>query len=325
MTSTASMVVAPVVTLRYADLVVRFRGGQPSLRFALRTPHLAFRVSDDEAPDLDVICREGAIAELHPPEQPDEETAWASRREGDGAVTLFFFGRRRGPDFSPYLAIRIRSDYATAEALFETDPEGLPIPIGFPLDEHLVSALVTHRGGCVLHACALEDDGRVGVFVGHSGAGKSTIAEIGENAGATVLSDDRTIVRLRDGVPYAYGSPWHGSYKRGRPDGGPISAVFLLVQDTVNRVDRLAPPAAFGELFVRVVLPSDFASETLPAVELLKALVARCPVGALRFLPTADGIHTAWAFIDSAAAPDAESEARRRASESHSPGLSIPH
>ena len=325
MTPSDSMVVAPLVTLRYADLVVRFRGAQPSLQFALRTPHLAFRISDDEVPDLDVVCREGAISELKPPEQPDEETAWASRREADGAVTLFFFGRRRGPDFSAYLAIRIQPDYAKAEAVFESDPEGLPIPIGFPLDEHLVSALVTNRGGCVLHACALEQGGRVGVFVGHSGAGKSTIAEIGENAGATVLSDDRTIVRLRDGVPYAYGSPWHGSYKRGRPDGGPISAVFLLVQDRVNRVDRLAPPVAFGELFVRIVLPSDFASETLPAVDLLKALVARCPVGALHFLPTDDGIRAAWSFIDSAAPVGAGPDARQRPSESHTPGLSIPH
>jgi hypothetical protein len=293
---TDSLVVGPFFTLRYADFTVRFRGADASVRFALRTPHLSFRVSDDETPDLEVVCREGSIDDQDPPAQADEEIAWVSRMESDGSVTLFFYGRRQSENFEPYLAIRIAADYRTADAVFTPDPSGAPLPIGFPLDEHVVSAVVTRWGGCVLHACALERDGVVRVFVGHTGAGKSTIAEIGEGAGAVVLSDDRTIIRLRDGVPHAYGTPWHGSYKRGRPSGGPIEAVFLLVQDTVNRVESLTPADAFGELFVRVVLPSDFGAETLPAVDLLRELVTRCPVASLHFLPTRGAIEAAWDF-----------------------------
>jgi hypothetical protein len=54
------------------------------------------------------------------------------------------------------------------------------------------------RGACVLHASAVEWEGRAVVFAGHSGAGKSTVAAWACLAGARFLCDD--LLRLGAGA-----------------------------------------------------------------------------------------------------------------------------
>jgi hypothetical protein len=45
---------------------------------------------------------------------------------------------------------------------------------------------------------------------------------------ATVLNDDRIIVRERDGEFWMYGTPWHGDFKELSPKGLPIHKIFFL-------------------------------------------------------------------------------------------------
>jgi hypothetical protein len=291
------VVVVPELTVRYADLALRLKTEDSQTRFSIGTPHTAFRIPDSSPADLEITCREGMVAELDPPYHPDGETAWVARTRPSGELELFFYGRRYSPVVEAYIGIVIDRDFRTGRAIYKPSPDNQRvIPYGFPVDEHLIARLLMRRGGCVLHACALEKNGVARVFVGHTGAGKSTIAEIGEGTGASVMSDDRTIIRIRDGIPYAYGTPWHGSYKRGLPGGAPVEGVFLLVQDSEDRVERLEPVAAFGELFVRVVLPSVDGNDSIAAVDTLGELVRACPVGALHFLPTPNAMRLAEAF-----------------------------
>jgi ABC-type glutathione transport system ATPase component len=192
--------------------------------------------------------------------------------------------------------VRFAPDYRVAEAwLRPRGEDDRTIPVDFPLDEYVATRLLGRRGALAVHACAVAEGDDALVFVGHSGAGKSTIAELAESAGAEVLSDDRTIIAVdRDGAR-AWGTPWHGSYRRGLPRSARVRGIFLLVQDTVDAVRPLHAATAFAELFVRTVQPTVEPAEVRRVVDALTSLVGMVSVSSLHFRPSATAYRVARA------------------------------
>jgi len=70
-------------------------------------------------------------------------------------------------------------------------------PLGYPLDELLIMHRLTQEKAIELHGCGIvRADGTGNLFVGHSGAGKSTTTRLWTaREEVEVLSDDRIIVR----------------------------------------------------------------------------------------------------------------------------------
>ena len=75
-------------------------------------------------------------------------------------------------------------------------------PLDYPLDELLIMHRLTQEQAIELHSCGLVmPDGTGNLFVGHSGAGKSTTTRLWtEREDVEVLSDDRIIVRRDEGA-----------------------------------------------------------------------------------------------------------------------------
>jgi hypothetical protein len=73
-------------------------------------------------------------------------------------------------------------------------------PWEYPLDELLIMHRITQERAIELHGCGIVGaDGIGNLFVGHSGAGKSTTTRLWtESESVEVLSDDRIIVRRDD-------------------------------------------------------------------------------------------------------------------------------
>jgi len=105
--------------------------------------------------------------------------------------------------------------------------------------------------GAIIHACGIEIGGEGLLFVGTSGAGKSTMASLWkETENITILSDDRIIVRKKSGVFWAYGTPWHGDVKLASPKGVPLKKVFFITHATKNKVKRFAGAEAIFKYLV---------------------------------------------------------------------------
>jgi hypothetical protein len=66
----------------------------------------------------------------------------------------------------------------------------------------VLAALLQQRGTLVLHASAVEIDGVAVGFLGHRGAGKSTMAAALLGRGYSLLTDDILAVSLQDGTPH---------------------------------------------------------------------------------------------------------------------------
>ncbi|PYG00688.1 Hpr(Ser) kinase/phosphatase [Georgenia satyanarayanai] len=115
------------------------------------------------------------------------------------------------------------------------------------------------RGNAVLHASAVEQDGRAIAFVGHSGMGKSTLAALMCSSGARVVSDDVVPVAPADGEPPLV--PLGATELRLRPGAEVLAAGFApgsfrrRVSADQRVVVGLEPPPVPAVPLAAVVLP----------------------------------------------------------------------
>ncbi len=108
-------------------------------------------------------------------------------------------------------------------------------------------AVVLHHG-FMLHSAAVVRDGKAVLFMGKSGTGKSTHAQLWlrEFAGTSLLNDDNPVVRVSaDGTVTVYGSPWSGKTPCYRNAEAPVEAMVRLEQAPVNRYTELSNIDAF--------------------------------------------------------------------------------
>ena len=144
--------------------------------------------------------------------------------------------------------------------------------------------------GIAIHASAIAHDGHAVLFLGESGTGKSTHARLWrENIeGAHLLNDDSPILRIVDGTPYVYGSPWSGKTPCYRNKRLPLAGLVRLSQAPYNRMERVRPLLAIGALLPSC--PHIFTKDEHLQDELCTTLgevITHTPVYRLECLPDA--------------------------------------
>ena len=102
----------------------------------------------------------------------------------------------------------------------------------------------------MIHASVTFHKGRAFVFLGKSGTGKSTHSRLWlENIPDTfLLNDDNPAIRLVDGVPVVFGTPWSGKTPCYKNDSRPMGAYVRLEQAPHNKISRLSPLQAYAAL-----------------------------------------------------------------------------
>ena len=139
-----------------------------------------------------------------------------------------------------------------------------------------------------IHTSVLTYRGKAVLFLGESGTGKSTHTRLWREhiPGAALLNDDSPIIRILDGVPYAYGSPWSGKTPCYKTERYPLAACVRLSQAPYNKMERLNIPRAYAALHPSC--PPDFAYDDAlydHISRVLNALLGSVPVYHLACLP----------------------------------------
>jgi hypothetical protein len=168
---------------------------------------------------------------------------------------------------------------------FEPD---LPVyPLEYPLDELLMIHRLSKGAGVELHACGvLAPDGVGRLFVGHSGAGKSTTSRLWlAHPGTRVLSDDRIILRRHNGQLRMYGTPWHGDAGLAAQASAVVDHVFLLEHGLRNEIVPLEKSRAAAELFTRTFVPYHSREGLHNALRFTEQTARAVPISLLRFVP----------------------------------------
>ncbi|HEY6337462.1 MAG TPA: hypothetical protein VIW68_03115 [Candidatus Sulfotelmatobacter sp.] len=156
----------------------------------------------------------------------------------DGASFQFDFSASI-LDAQPYKRLVVDRQFQDAtlqlnHEVFEAYPS--VAPLDYPLDELLIMHRLTQEKAIELHGCGIvRADGNGNLFVGHSGAGKSTTTRLWtEREDVEVLSDDRIIVRRDEGV----GSGMRPPFEAAR--GADEHEVLRLRDCSASRGNRFA-------------------------------------------------------------------------------------
>lgn len=174
-------------------------------------------------------------------------------------------------------------------------------PLGYPLDELLIMHRLTQEKAIELHGCGIvRPNGTGNLFVGHSGAGKSTTTRLWTSLeDVEVLSDDRIIVRRDPNCDLRiYGTPWHGEAMYASPGSAPLARIFVLEHGTGNVVTRLSRSEAVAELFARSFVPFHQHEYVDSALIFLEEVVDSIPVYRYDFEPDERAVRTIFNFHD---------------------------
>lgn len=155
----------------------------------------------------------------------------------------------------------------------------------------LFGVVLASHNAIAIHSSAIECEGRVVLFLGESGTGKSTHTRLWREhiAGARLLNDDSPIVRLVDGKAIIYGSPWSGKTPCYKNLSYPIAAFCRLSQAPQNEIRRLSTIAAIGAVLPST--PPQFAHDSVlqdSICSTLGELLRRVPAFHLACLPDAE-------------------------------------
>lgn len=141
-------------------------------------------------------------------------------------------------------------------------------------------AFLLHSSGIAVH-----DKGFL--FVGPSGMGKSTIAELSTEF--DVINDEMNILRLSEnGVYTLYPSPFNAYFKHKAHHEATLKAVFLLRHDSYSHIEKTTAGKAVAEVTGQVVPPLGLEDSFSPAVSarmmsIALELVTNVPVYVLYF------------------------------------------
>jgi len=160
------------------------------------------------------------------------------------------------------LRLMIRIDWTgnpgrcLSAALWTSEDGGAPGDLFPGILENFLRVVVAYRlleaGGLVVHCAGVVDGGAAYLFLGRSGAGKTTLSRLSEAAGRTVLSDDLNAL-----LPAPAGDglrveklPFTGDVgdrRRGAPPF-PLAALVRLEKAPADALRPLSPAGAAAQL-----------------------------------------------------------------------------
>jgi len=204
---------------------------------------------------------------------------------------------------APYKRLVVDEQFCHASlSLSEECFEGrIAAPIEYPLDEVLITHRLAREKAIELHGCGVvaTQSGAAYLFVGHSGAGKSTTARLWTSQeGVEILSDDRIIMREHAGQMLMYGTPWHGEAAFASPASSPLSGIFVLEHGLGNAITRLSRCQAVSELLARSFVPFHRHEYVGAALDVLQRVADTVPCYRYAFEPDERAVERILNFRD---------------------------
>jgi len=246
------------LSLRIADITFTIVSVDPNLKLQIQGSTRNFIVPDG-VPDFTIEARWDDLFTMEMRgEKIFESGAVWQLYQNKGKYTFYFHASNMGS--IPYKMAEAKKDFTRCEVFLHRsyfDPDQAVDPLEYPLDELLFIHFLALGRGVEVHSCGLIDSlGRGHLFVGQSGAGKTTMARLWEDeSGITVLSDDRIILRKVDGGLWMYGTPWHGDAILASPARAPLTRVYFLKRGRENELVPLRIAESTANLIACSFLP----------------------------------------------------------------------
>jgi len=230
----------------------------------------------------------------------DSGAAWKLFRDGNEFVFDFASSALGSV---PYKRMTASADFGEVSITLNQEllhGQSTVYPLEYPADELIfTNYCASHGFGVEVHGCGLVDsEVSAYLFLGHSGAGKSTTARLWHSLRTVeILSDDRIILRLRNKELWMYGTPWHGDGQFASPAKARVERIFILQHGTENKFVALPKPRAVGELFARCFPPFHNPEGLERTLEFLNLVAAVVPCYIFEFTPDSCALEAVCGFV----------------------------
>lgn len=162
------------------------------------------------------------------------------------------------------------------------------------LEGALIAAIATRlafQGGLMLHASFIAYRGHGIFFVGPSGIGKTTQAELwARYRNATIINGDMALVLAEKDRFVGYGCPWHGSSVYCENLCAPLAGIVVLEQAETNTLERLSGVWMIERAMGNIFLPHWCEAGAQAAMSTINQLLTDVPVYLLRCRPGEEAV-----------------------------------
>ena len=153
--------------------------------------------------------------------------------------------------------------------------------------------------GLWLHTSAALHKGKMYLFTGRSGRGKSTLSKLLHASGQfEIASDENNILRKTPDGFRAFGTPWNSSARLSSNISAPLAGIFFLDHAKKNTIQPMAPGAALKKLIPQVHIPWFDEPRTQRILHTMETLVGTIPCWTLGFRPDREVVDRLMEFVD---------------------------
>ena len=135
-------------------------------------------------------------------------------------------------------------------------------------------------GGMLLHSAVISDGKHGYAFTANSGVGKSTHIGLWQKAFGDeicIINGDKPILRKRDGVWYAYGTPWCGKEGWNVNASVPLAGICFLRRGETNTIAPYGAEKAVAEIMPQLLLP-DEPQSLMATLDMLDGILTEIPL-----------------------------------------------
>jgi len=252
--------------------------------------------------DIQIHIRSGCMPGIEKMKKIfDSGQSWSMFQNGDN----FWLVLGSTSFKEPFLLAKINHDFTLSVVYLNEDflnqrngKRSLSNPAGYPLDQILLMYILARRHGALLHASAIDINGRGYIFPGKSGAGKSTITrQFVLQKDIDILSDDRIVVKNIDGAFKVYGTPWPGESGFALNKSVTLAGIFFINRSSANRIKEITGQEAMERLLPVTSIPW-YDREVMPKIiTFCEDLVSHVPVYELCFRPDIEVVNVFEKFV----------------------------
>ena len=221
------------IRLNIGDVAISIAGNSQIKDWEIDRPYLPFVTADE--PDIKVNMVRGTPDNAAATKFFGSYPIWDLYRSNRSSIIKFY-------DNMPGLsrALAFKANLKEADLYFPAGTDQFIHPFYGPVLELLMINYLAQSRGTIIHSCGIKLGDKGILFVGESGAGKSTLAKLWHQAeDVDILSDDRTIVRKKDGKYWIYGTPWHGEAKFGAPYTAKLDRIYFIQHGAANSARQM--------------------------------------------------------------------------------------
>ncbi len=165
----------------------------------------------------------------------------------------------------------------------KTAIESVLCPLQYPLGPLIWYYTGTQNKAIMIHASGINFNNKGKIFSGFSGKGKSTMANLWTQKGATLINDDRVLIREIKDQFFMYNTPM---FYEAKPIQTTLDFIYFPFHANENIIKKLTEPEVFKNLFAYIIQHGYNEDQINNHLNLIKKISEQIPAFSIGFVPT---------------------------------------